>query len=169
MKLILTKFFAWYEKYTEQNTIIAAALFATQILHLTWLTLFVVADGIIGHPLWEPSDFFQTLLIFFDYFEIPAIITTSLFYINKFRKHDATRQAVRNLIFVNSQWLHIFWITDEFVVERITSAADHVSVLPIWLAWAAIMIDYLELPVIYDTSKESIKIYRRRFHKNKAD
>ncbi len=54
------------------------------------------------------------------------------------------------LVFLNSQWLHIFWITDEFVIV----AGDGESTsLPAWLASVALLIDYLELPVIYDTVK----------------
>lgn len=33
--------------------------------------------------------------------------------------------------------------------------------LPVWLAWIAIFIDYLELPVIYDTIKEFIKALKQ--------
>ena len=166
MKTIFTKFFEWYEKYTEQNTIIAAALFGTQILHLTWLTLFVVADRLTGQPIWEPSSFWENLLILFDYFEIPAIIATSLFYINKLRQHLNVQKAVRNLVFINSQWLHIFWITDELVIDKFTGAAQYATVLPLWLAWLAIIIDYLELPVIYDTLKESIGLVKKRLRRS---
>lgn len=165
MKQVFARFFDWYEKYTEQNTIIVAALFATQILHLVWLTLFVVADRLTGQPIWEPSDFFETLLIFFDYFEIPAIVATSIFYTNKLRKNEAALKAVRNLLFINSQWLHIFWITDEIVIDKFTGAAEYATVLPVWLAWLAIMIDYLELPVIYDTAKESSKIIKKHLQR----
>jgi len=57
------------------------------------------------------------------------------------------------LIFLNSQFLHIFWITDEFVEARLTGAPE-ITVLPIWLAIVAIAIDYLELPVIFETIKK---------------
>lgn len=163
MKEAFTKFFDWYDKHTEQNTLIAGVLFITQILHLIWLSLFVVAGRLSGEPLWEPSGSWEFLLILFDYFEIPAIIATSLFYINKMRKNEDFKKALRNLIFINSQWLHIFWITDEFVIDKFTSAAEYSTVLPIWVAWVAIMVDYLELPVIYDTSRESLKILKNRF------
>lgn len=52
-----------------------------------------------------------------------------------------------------TQWIHLFWITDEFVVDSFTGNGTN-TILPIWLAWAAIPIDYLELPVIYDTMKK---------------
>lgn len=57
------------------------------------------------------------------------------------------------LFFINSQWLHIYWITDEFVLEHITRHVGP-SILPVWLAWVAILIDYLELPVIVDTLRK---------------
>src|SRR3989344_759149 len=59
-----------------------------------------------------------------------------------------------NIITLNSQWLHIFWITDEFVIQYL--AGSDIGFLPFWLAWLAIFIDYLELPVMYDTIKRAI-------------
>jgi hypothetical protein len=57
-------------------------------------------------------------------------------------------------VFLNSQWLHIFWITDQYVSNELAGRAA-VSSLPAWLAWVAILIDYLELPVIYDTFRRA--------------
>lgn len=162
LKSLFIKFFDWYEKYTEQNTLIATALFITQLFHLVWLSLFVVAGRLGGEPIWEPSSFWESILIIVDYFEIPAIIATSIFYISKLRKNEDLKKSIRNLVFINPQWLHLFWITDEFVVDKFTGAAEYSTVLPMWLAWVAIMIDYLELPVIYDTLKESTAIIKKR-------
>ena len=36
------------------------------------------------------------------------------------------------------------------------------STLPAWLAWVAILIDYLELPVIFDTLKRLATAVRQR-------
>ena len=83
-----------------------------------------------------------------DYTEIPALITTSFLYIYELRKRFSWK-AVFFLIALNSQWLHLFWITDEFVLNQFSGRPD--TVLPVWLAWVAIMIDYLEVPVIIDT------------------
>ncbi len=162
MGRIFVKFFEWYERYTEQNTLIATGLFFTQVLHLIWLALFVIATRLTGHPIWQPSSFWETLIILFDYVEIPAIVAVSLLYVNKLRKNEEVRKSVRNLLFLNSQWLHIFWITDEFVVDKFSGAAEFATVLPVWLAWIAILIDYLEVPVMYDTAKQSVKILRKR-------
>ncbi|MCH7641242.1 hypothetical protein IID22_03535 [Patescibacteria group bacterium] len=57
------------------------------------------------------------------------------------------------LVLINSQWLHIFWITDAFVLDSLTGGETR-TILPFWLAWVAIFIDYLELPVIFDTLKK---------------
>jgi hypothetical protein len=161
MKKIFNKFFAWYEKYTEQNTLIATALFITQLVHLTWLSLHVVASR-LGDSLWDPTGFGQTILVLVDYVEIPAIIATSILYIHLLRKGQDKRKSILFLILLNSQWLHIFWITDEFVLDTIHGTNIHTTILPSWLAWLAIMIDYLELPVIYDTLKRSFRILGRR-------
>ncbi len=52
------------------------------------------------------------------------------------------------ILLINSQWLHIFWITDEILLEQ--------GILSPFLAWLAILIDYLELPVIFDTMKRTV-------------
>ena len=85
-----------------------------------------------------------------DYTEIPALIGVSLIYINDLRKGGASRSRSSTCSSSTRQWLHIFWITDEFVVD---SGAGETSSLPAWLAYVAILIDYLELPVIVDTVK----------------
>ena len=95
-----------------------------------------------------------------DYTEIPALILSSIFYIGELQKEfnprhiGASWKSILFLILLNSQWLHLFWITDEVVVAQFTGAAA--VVLPVWLSWFAILIDYLEVPVIYDTIKKVI-------------
>ncbi len=51
----------------------------------------------------------------------------------------------------------MFWITDEFVVQQFTSPIG----LPVWTAWVAILIDYLELPVIFETLRLFIKSLKK--------
>jgi hypothetical protein len=145
--------------------LIATALFLTQAAHLIWLGLFVIAERLSGQPIWTPNDLAETWLIIFDYFEIPALIATSLLYISMIRKNEHVRRATLYLIFLNLQYLHIFWITDEFVADSFSGAMHH-TILPAWLAWIAILIDYLELPVMYDTAKRSIKILRSKLAPN---
>lgn len=148
----MNRFWSWYEKHLALQTGIAAGLFSLQLAHLYWLTTHVVAFNLTGKSFFNPSPFWQTLLIIIDYTEIPALITTSLVYLNELRK-KINPKSLWYLLFINSQWLHIFWITDEFVVGHLV-AGEHESVLPMWLAWSAIAIDYLELPVIFDTTRK---------------
>ena len=56
------------------------------------------------------------------------------------------------MLLLNSQWIHLFWITDEVLVAQFTGTIP--VLIPIWLSWVAIGIDYLELPVMYDTIKK---------------
>ena len=152
------KFWGWYERNYVLNVSIALGLFIIQIIHLTWLGGEVVALRALGYTLFELSGIWETIIILVDYTEIPAIFTMTLVYIDAWRR-GAKWNAILMLTLLHSQWLHIFWITDEFVVDTFTGVADehghvHTTVLPAWLAWVAILIDYLEVPVIIDTMKK---------------
>ena len=150
---MVQRFWDWYKNNLFLNQIIVAILFGWQILHLYWLTSNVVADKLLGYSLFNPDEFYQFLLIVADYFEIPALIGGTILYIH-FLKHSF---SVKNLVFlllINSQWLHLFWITDEFVIDGFRETQT--AILPLWLAWIAIIIDYLELPVIYDITIKNI-------------
>jgi len=153
MKNLLRRFWAWYEKFYSLNLSITAGLFALQLAHLYWLTTHVVLFRLFG------IDYFFTnspvvtfLIILADYTEIPAIIATSIFYIRTFKK-ERSRKALLYLFLVNSQWIHLFWITDEVVLDIFGAGGSGVSWNP-WIAWIAIAIDYLELPVIFGTIRE---------------
>lgn len=152
MKKIFDKFWVWYERHYTINLTVTATLFTLQLFHLYWLTTHVVIHRILGVSLWDPTTLLQNILILVDYTEIPAIVTTSLVYINELRKGFKLKPFLY-LLFLDIQLLHIFWITDEFVVEQFSERAE--TILPLWLAWIAIMIDYLELPVIYETIKKA--------------
>lgn len=147
------KFWKWYERNYTLNVGIAAGLFLIQIVHLIWLFGEVVWYKLTGSPLFVFTGVWKTVIVLVDFTEIPAILTTSVVYINELRKQLNVKSALM-LFFINSQWLHLFWITDEFVVDALV--ASHTTVLPLWLAWVAILIDYLELPVIFETIKKFI-------------
>lgn len=151
-------FWRWYERYYAVNVTVAAVLFTLQIVHLMWLYADVINVRLGGEALFHFHGGWAFFIIFVDYLEIPAIITTSLVYINGLRRGYNHRDALY-LILINSQWLHLFWITDEFVVQVLAEGAQ--TTLPAWLAWVAILIDYLELPVIYSTIKEAIQAFRK--------
>jgi hypothetical protein len=152
VRRLITAFFAWYERHYTLNITVAASLFVLQIVHLYWLSADVVAQRLSGESYFNPTGVFYLAILVIDYTEIPALISVSLIYINELRK-GFSRKPIIFLFFLNSQWLHIFWITDEFVVAELTRTPSESS-LPIWLAWIAILIDYLELPVIYDTLRK---------------
>lgn len=154
----MRKFFAWYERYYVWNAAIALTLFLWQLVHLYWLGADVIADKLFGVRYFNVTPFWQYLLIIVDYTEIPAIIATTLFYINELRKTFSWR-IVALLILLNSQWLHLFWITDEFVVSALRNSPE--TILPVWLAWFAILIDYLEIPVIIDVLRRFLQAIRQ--------
>jgi hypothetical protein len=148
------KFWGWYERNYTLNVGISAFLFLLQIIHLYWLTTDVVFFRIFERSFFNPSAVAELLILLVDYTEIPALITASFVYIHSLRKGFNWKDTAY-LIFLNSQWLHIFWISDEFIIDQFTGRSTG-TILPLWLAWAAIFIDYLELPVIYDTIKKFI-------------
>jgi hypothetical protein len=129
-------------------------------VHLYWLTAHVVGLRLVGESFFSPGGTVELVILVIDYTEIPALLGISLVYVNELRKGLAARPLLM-LLFLNSQWLHIFWITDEYVANALAGDAAATS-LPGWLAWAAILIDYLELPVIYDTLKRLALALRRQ-------
>lgn len=148
------KFWSWYNEHLLANTVIAAGLFVLQLVHLYWLTTHVVAFRLWGLDLFNPAPMVQLIIIFVDYTEIPALITTSFVYVNELRKKGSHIKDWLYLFFLNIQFVHIFWITDEFVLDQFTGAGMG-TILPFWLAWIAIFIDYLELPVIFETLRKA--------------
>lgn len=153
MRTVWQRFFEWYERHYVLNVGVAAGLFLLQLVHLYWLTMDVVAMRLFDQSFFNPDGVLYYAILVIDYTEIPALLGVSLVYINELRKGFSWRPLLF-LAFLNSQWLHIFWITDEFVVNEFSGAAAAGGSLPVWLAWVAILIDYLELPVIYDTIKK---------------
>lgn len=152
----LDKFWNWYEKNLKINTLVASGLFILQIIHLYWLTTHIVTNKLFNIDLFPISGILELGIILVDYTEIPALITTSLVYLNEHRKKFAIKNILY-LFFLNIQWVHLFWLTDEVVIEQFSGNAP--IILPFWLSWLAIIIDYLELPVIYDTIKKSFKLF----------
>ena len=153
------RFWDWYERNYVLNVALASVLFLLQIAHLTWLGADPIATRLTDHSLFSLHGVLQYLIWFADYSEIPALVVVSLVYVNELRR-GFSWQALLFLLFLNSQWLHIFWITDEYVAGELGGSST--ASLPGWLAWVAILIDYLELPVIYDTLKRLATAVRQR-------
>jgi hypothetical protein len=156
---IWTGFWGWYERNYVLNVAFASALFLLQLAHLTWLGADPIATRLTDHSLFSLHGLLQYLIWFVDYSEIPALLAVSLVYVNELRRGFSWK-ALLFLLFLNSQWLHIFWITDEYVAGEL--GGNSPSALPPWLAWVAILIDYLELPVIFDTLKRLATAVRQR-------
>ena len=154
---------SFWEKYEERYHLyagITAGIFLLQIVHLYWLTTHVVTFRLFGLTLFDPGAFWQFVIIVVDYLEIPAIISTSILYLYSLNKKWNVKDFVL-LVLLNTQWLHLFWISDEFVLDTLRHESTS-TVLPYWLAWIAIAIDYLELPVMVDTTKKFIVSLRKR-------
>jgi len=157
----LQTFWSWYERHYLMNVTVAFGLFLLQLLHLYWLTTDVVFLRVLGESFFSPSPLWKYLIIIVDYTEIPALLSTSVLYLHEFHR-GLKWKGMSFLFFLNSQWLHIVWITDEFVVGQLIGGQGAVA-FPVWLAWIAIFIDYLELPVIADTCvKFAHSLYHRR-------
>jgi hypothetical protein len=153
-------FWTWYERHYVLNLSVAASLFALQLVHLYWLGAEPIATRVGGQSLFDPDGLLRYLIYLVDYAEIPALFGVSLIYVNQLRRGFSPGPLVL-LLFLNSQWLHILWITDEYVASAL-SGTPAASSLPAWLAWVAILIDYLELPVIYDTLRRLAEAVRSR-------
>ena len=154
----MSRFWDWYNRHYTLNITIAAGLFTLQIVHLIWLTFDPLWFKLFGESLFELDRPWSWPLLLVDYTEIPVLVSVSLVYLNELR--DGFRwKPFLFLVFLNSQWLHIFWITDEFVVSTNEGAAVG---LPTWLAYVALAIDYLELPVIADTLGRMVAALRDR-------
>ena len=158
--MLWKRFWAWYERHYLLNLAGASLLFMLQLTHLAWMGADPIASRVDGHALLSLHGLLQWLIVAVDYTEIPALIAVSLVYVNELRRGFAWRPLLF-LAFLNSQWLHIFWITDEYVAAELGGGGSGAS-LPGWLAWVAILIDYLELPVIYDTLKRLAIALRER-------
>ncbi len=151
---MLTKFFDWYNRNYQLNLRLTALLFLLQIIHLVWLTSNVVILRLFGVSFFPHQ--LDWMVAAVDYTEIPALISVSFLYINDIFLGKSSKKAWFYLLLLNTQWIHLFWITDEIIVQNFTGQA--LVAIPIWLAWIAIIIDYLELPVMYDTIKKTITL-----------
>ena len=160
--MVLERFWRWYQRHYVVNLALTSGLFTLQLVHLYWLTTHVVALKLLGQSYFTPTPFWQYIIILVDYSEIPALISTTILYVYQLRR-GLRWKYVLFIVMLNSQWLHLFWITDTFIVHSFNGEA---SVLPAWLAWVALLIDYLELPVIADTL---VKLFRSLFRGEVAE
>ena len=152
MSELVQKLVGFWNRYESLNLKIAFFLISLQLVHLYWLTADVVVQRITGESalgLSQSGPLFL-LVIAIDYIEIPALITGLTYYSLTIYKHQ--KDVVKNsllLAMLAVQVFHIFWLTDEVVYDTFFGASSAVEI-PYYAAWIAILIDYLELPVIAD-------------------
>ncbi len=154
---IIKRFFEWYNSNYHFHLRFAALLFLLQFTHLVWLT-----GNVVIFRFWGMSVFphqLDWLIAAVDYTEIPALISISLVYINDLFLGKAPKKAWLYLLLLNIQWIHLFWITDEVVLENFTGEA--LVLIPAWLSWTSIVIDYLEMPVMYDAIMKTLRLGKK--------
>jgi len=157
---MLRLFWRWYEKHYKVNVLVAAFLFGLQAFHLYWLATHIVALEFLGRSFFSFPTEFSWLYALVDYTEIPAFLSVSLLYIHQIQKGRQIAKSWLYLVFLNSQWLHLFWITDEVVIESLTGVTP--VVIPRLVAFIAIAIDYLELPVMVETGAKALRAITQR-------
>lgn len=121
--------------------------FALQLIHFYWLTTDVVLHRIYGRSFFAAPSEISFIFIFVDYLEIPALLFGSAFYIHELHKNFSRRNFLLFLSVI-IQIYHIFWMTDEVIYTMFFNTA-FIS-MPVYTAWVAILVDYLELSVIAD-------------------
>jgi hypothetical protein len=145
----------WY-RYENLNLKITFILISLQLLHLYWLTTDVVLQRIYGESFLIFPKALLPVFVVIDYIEIPALISGMTFYSLSIYKHQ--KNSWKNSLFLAMlavQVVHIFWITDEIVYDAFFET--RLVEFPLYIAWIAILIDYLELPVMADLFYKIIK------------
>ena len=149
---VFRPFWRWYQRNYLAVLVLTAGVFLLQLFHLYWLFTDVVLERITGRSFFGQGAIAQavgTSSLIADYLEVPTLISASLLYVNELRKRFSWR-PLGYLFMLNTQWAHILWITDEVVVEAFAGPGAGLQ----WhhaVAWGAILIDFLEVPVIIDT------------------
>ena len=157
---LVGKFINFYNRYENLNLKITFFLISLQILHLYWLTTAVVLQKIFGESFFLAPKSLLPLFIVIDYIEIPALISGLIYYAYSIRTNKSTaKKSYLFLGLLGVQVIHIFWITDEVVYVSLfyTNFVE----IPYVLSWIAILIDYLELPVMVDLFYKIIKKKKR--------
>ena len=142
------RFWAWYQRHYLATLVITTAVFLLQAFHLYWLFTDVVVKRLTGHSVFAFPEAGMVVYVVADYLEIPALVSATLLYVYEMRRHPGWRPLLL-LLLLNTQWIHMLWITDDVVVRSFTSTS-----LLTWgsvVAWVAILIDYLEVPVMVDS------------------
>ena len=165
MSSTVQKLVGFWHRYENLNLKIAFVLISLQLIHLYWLTADVViqritGESVLGVPQGSPLFIF---LIIIDYVEIPALVAGLTYYALSIYKHE--KNSIKNSLLLSMlaiQVFHIFWITDEVVYDSFFGSPAGSVEIPYYAVWVAILIDYLELPVIFDLFYRTIVKGERR-------
>jgi len=165
MSSTVQKLVGFWRRYENLNLKIAFVLISLQLIHLYWLTADVViqritGESVLGIPQGSPLFIF---LIIIDYVEIPALVAGLTYYTLSIYKHE--KNSIKNSLLLSMlaiQVFHIFWITDEVVYDSFFGSPAGSVEIPYYAVWVAILIDYLELPVIFDLFYRTIVKGERR-------
>jgi hypothetical protein len=161
MTVAIQKLLDFWTRYENLNLRITLILISLQILHLYWLTADVVLQRISGQSYLGLPKELLPLFIVVDYIEIPALVSGITFYLfSIFKGEPNPRKDVIFLILLAIQAVHIFWITDEIVYESLLG--NDLITIPLYLTWIAILIDYLEIPVMIDLFHKTFKIRKNK-------
>jgi hypothetical protein len=142
----------WFRRHYLATLVVTTGLFLLQLFHLYWLFTDVILRRLAGHSFFAFPQSGLIVYVLIDYLEIPTHLSASLLYLYEFgagrRRRRLSWRPLVYLGFIQIHWVHILWITDDVVLQRLT---QH-SVLGwgVAAAWFAILIDYLEVPVILD-------------------
>jgi hypothetical protein len=146
------KLVRFWHKYENLNLKIAFVLISLQLIHLYWLTADVVVKRITGNSAFGLTQSHPLFMFFIviDYIEIPGLVAGMTYYaLSIYRQETGAIKNTLLLAMLVVQVFHIFWITDEVVYSTFFESSSAVEI-PYYAAWVAILIDYLELPVIGD-------------------
>ena len=165
MSSTMQKLVGFWHRYENLNLKIAFVLISLQLIHLYWLTADVViqritGESVLGVPQGSPLFIF---LIIIDYVEIPALVAGLTYYALNIYNHE--KDSIKNSLLLSMlviQVFHIFWITDEVVYDSFFGSPSGSVEIPYYAVWVAILIDYLELPVIFDLFYRTIVKGERR-------
>lgn len=165
MSSTVQKLVGFWHRYENLNLKIAFVLISLQLIHLYWLTADVViqritGESVLGVPQGSPLFIF---FIIIDYVEIPALVAGLTYYALSIYKHE--KNSIKNSLLLSMlaiQVFHIFWITDEVVYDSFFGSSSGSVEIPYYAVWVAILIDYLELPVIFDLFYRTIVKGERR-------
>ena len=110
------RFWRWYRRHYLATLVITTGVFLLQLFHLYWLFSDVIVAKLTGQSAFvfpRPGTFVYVLA---DYLEIPALVSATLLYVYELRR-GVTPRAVLYIVLLNTQWVHMFWITDQVVLE----------------------------------------------------